>query len=45
MGAEFYKRKVKENGQQWMDDLEKEKQGTVKAYDHYVMLLAKYKEL
>lgn len=44
-GAEYYAKMVKENGQEYMDKLTTERQITVKAYDHYVLLLAKYKEM
>lgn len=44
-GAEFYAKMLRENGQEYMDNLEIERGITVKAYDHYVMLLEKYKSL
>lgn len=37
-GADFYARMVKENGQEYMDLLSKERQNTVKAYDFYIDL-------
>ena len=42
-GAEAYKRMLREEGQAYMDLLEKEKQQTVKAYDHYLGLLEIYR--
>lgn len=45
MGADFYRKMVKENGQEYMDSLQRERQITVKAYDFYLDLLAKYKLL
>ena len=44
-GADFYSRMLKEIGQQKMHELEKDRQVTVKAYDFYVELLEKYKQL
>lgn len=44
-GADFYARMLKEYGQEFMDNLEKEKQITVKAYDFYIDLLAKYVDM
>jgi len=43
MGAEAYKRMLKEEGKAYMDRLEKDRQVIVKAYDHYIALLAEYK--
>jgi hypothetical protein len=43
MGAEAYKRMLKEEGKEYMAQLEKDRQVTVKAYDHYTQLLAYYK--
>jgi hypothetical protein len=45
MGAEFYKRMLKDIGLEEMEKLEKDKQVTVNAYDHYKKLLNEYKEL
>ena len=45
MGADFYKRKLKELGKKRMLELENKRNETVKAYDFYVDLLSKYKEL
>jgi len=39
----FYKKMLDEFGQEYMDNLERERQITVKAYDHYTKLLEKYK--
>ena len=44
-GAEFYSRMLKEIGQEAMTKLEQDRQITVKAYDFYVELLEKYKNL
>jgi len=43
MGADFYRKMVSENGQKYMDNLEKERQITVNAYDHYAKILPEYK--
>lgn len=45
MGAEAYKRMLKEEGQAYMDKLEKDRQISVKAIDHYIELLAYYKSI
>jgi len=45
MGAEAYKKMLREEGQAYMDKLEKERQETVKAYSHYEELLAYYEKL
>lgn len=42
-GAEAYKRMLREEGKAYMDKLEKDRQQTVKAYDHYIGLLEYYK--
>lgn len=44
-GAEAYKRMLKEEGQPYMDLLERNKQETIKAYDHYLQLLEYYKTI
>lgn len=43
MGAEAYKKMLREEGQAYMDKLEKERQESVKAYDWYTNLLEYYK--
>lgn len=43
MGAEAYKKMLREEGKAYMDLLEKERQETTKAYDHYLELLEYYK--
>lgn len=43
MGAEAYKRMLREEGKTYMDKLEKDRQVTVKAYNFYIKLLAEYK--
>jgi hypothetical protein len=45
MGADFFKKKIKELGEKRMKELEKSRQKTVKAYDYYVELLEKYKKI
>jgi len=45
MGAEAYKRMLREEGKAYMDLLEKDRQKIVKAYTHYVSLLDYYKSI
>jgi hypothetical protein len=45
MGAEAYKRMLKEEGKEYMAQLERDRQKTVKAYDFYVKLLEEYKTI
>jgi Bacteriophage Lambda NinG protein. len=45
MGADFYLRMWQEKGAEFMEQLKKDRQVTVKAYDHYQQLLEKYKTL
>ncbi len=45
MGAEAYKRLLKENGEEFMKQLELDRRTTVKAYDFYVTLLETYRHL
>lgn len=45
MGADFYKRMLRENGAEYMEQLERDRQVSVKAYDHYVKILEEYKNL
>ena len=42
MGAEFYKNMLEEIGPQKMAQLEGDRKVTVKAYDHYIKLIAEY---
>ena len=44
-GAIFYKKMLDEKGKKFMDQLEKDKQVTVKAIDHYITILEHYKSL
>lgn len=44
-GAEYYVRMVKENGQEYVDQLFQDKQKSIKAYDYLLELLEKYKNL
>jgi hypothetical protein len=41
-GSEFYRRLLKDKGQEYIDNLFKLKGQTVKANDHYLLLLNKY---
>ena len=41
-GADFYSRMLQEIGQSAMDVLQKDRQVSVKAYDHYVKLMSDY---
>lgn len=41
-GAVFYARMLRENGQEYMDQLERDKQVSVKALDHYLKLIPEY---
>lgn len=43
--AEYYRKMLKENGQEFMDKLYSDKQKSVKAYDWYLMLLEKYRNV
>lgn len=45
MGAEFYKRMLRDEGEEYMAKLEKDRQIITKAYDHYVIVLEEYKQL
>jgi len=42
-GADFYARMLRENGQEYMEKLEKDRQMTVPAYDYYFSLLDRYR--
>lgn len=44
-GAEAYKRMLKEEGLEYMNKLEQDRQVTVKAYDFYPTLLTEYKAI
>lgn len=44
-GADFYFRMLKENGEQYMNQLQQDRQKIVKAYDHYLSLLEEYTKL
>lgn len=44
-GSEFYRRLLKENGQEYIDKLFTLKGQTTKAIDHYIFLLNEYKKL
>lgn len=45
MGAEAYKRMLQQEGEAFMQQLEADRQVTVKAYDYYVELLEKYRKI
>lgn len=45
MGADFYNRLLKEIGAEAMEQLEKDRQVSVKAYDHYEKVLKEYEEI
>lgn len=45
MGADFYRNMIEREGQEYMDKLEKDRQVSVKAYDHYLKILQEYKQL
>jgi hypothetical protein len=42
-GAEFIKRMIIREGQEYVDQIYRDRQVIVKAYDHYLMLIEKYK--
>lgn len=44
-GADFYKKMLQEIGQEAMTQLENDRQVTVKAYDFYIELLNKYRNM
>lgn len=44
-GAIFYKKMLDEKGKKYMEQLEKDRQVTVKAMDHYITILEEYKNL
>lgn len=44
-GSEFYRRLVKEMGQEYVDGIFADKKRSVKAHDHYLSALAEYKNL
>jgi hypothetical protein len=43
MGTEAYKKMLREEGKEYMDKLEQDRQKTIKAYDFYVELLETYR--
>lgn len=43
MGADFYLKMCKENGEEFMQKLQRDRQVTVKAYEFYIALLDIYK--
>jgi len=45
MGADFYRKMLKEIGQEKMDELERDRQKIVSAYDHYLKIYEEYKLL
>lgn len=44
-GANFYRKILEKEGQAYLDQILKDRQITVKAYDHYLKLLEEYKKL
>ena len=44
-GAEYYRRMVEREGQKYVDKLFEDKNVTIKAYDHYLMLIDKYTDM
>lgn len=44
-GAEFYRRMILREGATYVDNLIRDKQVSIKAYDHYVKILAEYQLL
>ena len=44
-GAVYYQKILEKEGQQYLDQIEKDKQIIVKAYDHYQKTLEEYKQL
>lgn len=44
-GADFYAKMLEEIGQERMDELQRDRQKIVRAYDHYLKILAEYDEL
>ncbi len=45
MGGVAYQKMLKEKGKKFMEQLEKDRQITVKAMDHYITILEQYKSL
>lgn len=45
MGAEAYKRMLKEEGELFMAQLERDRNKLVKAYDHYLKVLSEYQKI
>jgi len=45
MGAIYYRNMVTREGQEFVDELFRDKQKIVKATDHYILLLEKYKKM
>ncbi len=44
-GAMFYRNMVEREGQEYVDEIFRDKHKTIKAYDFFVELLAKYKQI
>lgn len=44
-GANFYRRMLVIEGEEYMNQLERDKQKTVKAYDHYQRILSEYEKI
>ncbi len=44
-GADFYAKMLQEIGEEKMEQLQKDRQVMVKAYDHYIKILPEYKQI
>ena len=44
-GADFYAKMLQEIGEEKMEQLQKDRQVMVKAYDHYLKILSEYKQI
>lgn len=45
MGADFYEKMLRIEGKEYMDKLQKDRQVTVNAMDHYLKLIKEYTEI
>lgn len=45
MGADYYKKMLREIGPEKMSELEADRQKSVKAYDHYENLIGEYQKI
>ena len=44
-GANFYRKMIEREGREYLEQIERDKQVTVEAYDHYERLLSEYEKL